>query len=76
MTVEYDPNSRWMIAADLGIIDDLPPSQDWIDDCARWRGRTLKGDYAHWCPDWDYLPIDETCSEWPCPCSMSNGITR
>ena len=43
-------------------------SSDFIEDCIRWRGRVLNGDYAHWCPDWDGLPIDETCNEWPCNC--------
>jgi hypothetical protein len=33
----------------------------------------LTGKHAHWCPDWDYLPIDETTPEWPCPCSASDG---
>lgn len=33
------------------------------------HGRILDGLYKHWCPDWDYLTIDETCHEWPCVCS-------
>lgn len=45
------------------------PSQAWIDDCEKWRGRLLTGDYAHWCDDWDGLPIDETTPEWPCTCA-------
>lgn len=44
------------------------PSQDWIDDCMKWRGEVLTGKYAHWCWDWDGLPIDETTQEWPCAC--------
>ena len=44
------------------------PGPDWVDDSMRWRGRVLEGKHAHWCPDYDYLPIDETCPEWPCPC--------
>lgn len=48
------------------------PSQDWKDDCLRWRGKVLTGKHGHWCPDWDYLPIDETTPEWPCPCSASD----
>lgn len=41
--------------------------QDWIDDCQRWRGRVLTGKYAHWCFDWDGLPVDETTQdEWEC----------
>lgn len=45
------------------------PSQAWKDDCETWRGRLLTGDFAHWCDDWDGLPIDETTSEWPCACA-------
>ncbi len=45
-------------------------SQDWIDDCAEWRGRLLTGQYGHWCAEWDDLPIDETCPEWPCDCNI------
>jgi hypothetical protein len=44
-------------------------SPDWVKDCYRWRGEVLLGQHAHWCPDWDYLPIDETTPEWPCPCA-------
>ena len=29
-------------------------------ECIRWYGRKLTGNYAHYCPDWDYLPIDDT----------------
>lgn len=34
-----------------------------------WRKRVLTGKYSHWCQDWDGLPIDETCEEWPCACT-------
>lgn len=43
-------------------------SVEWQADCIKWRGRILTGKYAHWCFDWDGLPIDETCKEWPCGC--------
>lgn len=39
---------------------------DWIEDCLEWRGGILWGQYGHYCCDWDGLPIDETCPEWPC----------
>lgn len=45
------------------------PHPDWIEDCERWHGRVLTGRYCHWCWDWDGLPIDETCREWPCACA-------
>lgn len=28
-----------------------------------WRGRILTGALAHWCFDWDFLPVDETTIE-------------
>jgi hypothetical protein len=34
-----------------------------------WRKRVLTGKYSHFCMDWDGLPIDETCDEWPCVCA-------
>ena len=39
---------------------------EWIRDCLKWRGELLQGREAHWCYEWDGLPIDETCIEWPC----------
>lgn len=47
-------------------------SEEWNEDCLMWGGVILTGVKAHWCPDWDYLPIDETTVEWPCPCCMSD----
>lgn len=56
---------------------------EWQLDCLRWRGNMLTGNFAHWCAEWDGLPVDETCSwwirdpqdgtefhagEWPCGC--------
>jgi len=39
------------------------------EECLRWHGRNLTENYAHYCPDWDYLPIDETCVEFQsCTC--------
>lgn len=32
----------------------------WEEDCQRYWGRVLTGRKRHYCPDWDYLPIDET----------------
>lgn len=36
-----------------------------------WRTRVLTGKYSHWCYEWDELPVDETCMEWPCGCKES-----
>ena len=38
----------------------------WAHHCLKWRGKVLTGKYSHWCHEWDGLPIDETCIEWPC----------
>ena len=39
---------------------------DWRADCLRWRGKVLTGKRAHWCWDWDGLPVDETTCEFEC----------
>lgn len=45
-----------------------PASEQWIADCLHWRGKVLTGRFAHWCAEWDDLPVDETTLEWPCGC--------
>lgn len=46
-------------------------SAEWVEDCLKWRGKVLTGVYAHWCFEFDDLPVDETCfGEWPCGCSI------
>lgn len=45
-------------------------SDEWKRDCLHWRGRTLTGQHGHWCEEWDGLPVDETCPEWPCGCTL------
>jgi hypothetical protein len=51
----------------------MQPSADWIEDCQRWRGEVLTGVAAHWCWDWDDLPVDETTDEiTSCTCDLSN----
>ena len=45
----------------------------WVEDCLRYWDTILVGDHRHWCPDWDYLPIDETCEvEYDC-CTCFTG---
>jgi len=44
-----------------------------VEDCLQWRGRVLDGTYRHWCAEWDDLPMDETCPEWPCDCAEMNA---
>lgn len=45
---------------------------EWEEDCLKWRGVILRGQFAHWCFDYDGLPVDETCEEeWPCACDFT-----
>jgi len=37
------------------------------------RGELLIGKYGHWCNEWDGLPIDETCMEWPSDIDKRDG---
>lgn len=46
-----------------------PWKGEWEKDCLKWRGTVLTGRFSHWCCDWDFLPVDETTPEWPCPCA-------
>jgi hypothetical protein len=50
-------------------------SEEWRESCAFWRGEVLTGEFAHWCPDWDDLPIDETVPEFDCCCCFPNRGT-
>lgn len=34
---------------------------DWVEDSIKWRGAVLTGKKAHWCLEFDGLPMDETC---------------
>jgi hypothetical protein len=47
---------------------------EWEEDCLKWRDRVLTGKFAHWCFDWDGLPVDETCEEWPCDCQFEGEV--
>jgi hypothetical protein len=58
---------------DVTTLSPKKPSPDWIRDCMRWHGRVLDGKHAHWCYEWDGLPIDETCDEWPCGCTLEDN---
>jgi hypothetical protein len=39
---------------------------EWVAECLKWRGRVLVGKQAHYCYDWDGLPVDETTDEFDC----------
>jgi hypothetical protein len=43
--------------------------EDWEFQCYRYHGRTLEGNYCHYCPDWDFLPVDDSVAEFNgCTC--------
>jgi hypothetical protein len=46
------------------VSDPLWMREDWKADSLKWRGEVLKGEYAHWCNEWDGLPVDETTPEF------------
>ena len=33
----------------------------WAKECMLFYGRILTGKKRHYCPEWDFMPIDETC---------------
>ena len=46
----------------------------WEEDCLKWRNSVLTGKFAHWCSDWDGLPVDETTIEFEaCTCYASKS---
>lgn len=45
---------------------------DWETDCLHWYGKILRGPDAHWCLEFDDLPINAWCSEYQaCLCKKS-----
>lgn len=49
---------------------------EWVEECLRTYGRVLTGEYAHRCPEWDGMPVDETCLEWTvCVCGWPSGYS-
>ena len=42
-------------------------------DCLQIYGKILEGKHKHYCPEFDYLPIDETCTEYQfCMCEFED----
>jgi len=39
--------------------DLVEPSAEFLEDWKRWHGDREPGRFAHWCWDWDFLPVDE-----------------
>lgn len=39
-------------------------STEWIAGSKQERGHVLRGDYGHWCAEWDGLTVDESCDEF------------
>lgn len=49
---------------------------DWEEDCLKERGEVLKGEYGHWCNDFDGLTVDETTDEWTHGCTDFEDVER
>lgn len=65
--IELDQNFSYMKDIDMSDPSKLSPEdfeKIWIHDCFKWHDKLLTGTKRHYCPDWDYLPIDETCFEF------------
>lgn len=45
-------------------------TEEFKRDSMKWHGVVLTGKFAHWCNDWDFLPIDETCDEFTSCCDV------
>jgi hypothetical protein len=56
------------------VVNALSVPDEWRKDCLWWRGEVLVGACKHYCHEWDGLPMDETCAEWPCGCSAETEI--
>ncbi len=47
------------------------------EDCMHFHGKILTGIHKHYCPEYDYLPIDETCMEFEyCMCEWEDDHER
>lgn len=47
------------------------------EECMKFYGKTLTGKYKHFCAEFDYLPIDETCTEFEyCLCEWEDDNER
>jgi hypothetical protein len=45
---------------------------EWEEDCLKWHGKVLDGADAHWCHEFDGLPVDVTCWEYSvCTCGKT-----
>lgn len=53
-------------------ITDLPT--EWQKNSLQEHGRILSGLFRHYCPEWDYMSLDETCYEYnACTCFKSRN---
>lgn len=39
---------------------------EWKQEMLKWRGRSWVAPDAHWCADWDELPVDACTAEYVC----------
>jgi hypothetical protein len=60
-----------LIAEREGMCGDCTLNIAFNEDCMSWLGRLLTGEHAHWCPERNGLPVDETSPGWPCGCKWA-----
>lgn len=52
-------------------------ARHWRLECSFEWGYVLTGEFIHWCPEWDSMPIDETVKEYRvCTCDKDAVLTR
>ena len=64
----------WFFCNKIRVLKDMvnTSSTKWVMDCMQFHGKVLSGEKAHWCFDWDDLPIDETLKSYisVCTCDL------
>ncbi len=56
----------WHCTRELGHEGPCAAIPLWEADCMYWRGKVLRGPDAHWCNDWDGLPVSAFTMEYDC----------
>jgi hypothetical protein len=82
VAVRFPSLARWLWASLKRILfesygQEPTPNviHQWMDDCLRWHGRVLTGGFRHYCPDWDFLPIDASVAEFgACTCPLPDTM--
>jgi hypothetical protein len=61
--------SKLLIGLASPVILKMSNWDEFNEDCMHHHGKILTGEFRHFCPEFDYLPIDETVFEFQfCDC--------